>query len=684
MRRKTLAAADGAVVTKIGTASTTVGKPYPGARPFQQADHGRFFGRTAQADGLAELWRANRLTVAVGAAASGKTSLLNAGVFPLMAGRRADLLPPGCLSYGQTFPFAALPDHNPYTLALLRSWSPEEGVTRLVGRTVRDFVRSRAERHGGAVLATIDQVEELAADSGSRLAHRRLFFAELAEAIEEEPRLHLLLVVRQEAASLVFDALGPGARHQVAPLTTDEAMDAVTGPVSDELRCYDEGVAEVIVSDLQTSRITSPGGGERYVVEEHVEPVILQVVCARLWDALPADVKLITRREVRRYGDADAALASHYGRVVAAVAEDHDLPATRLRSWLQNTFITELGTRDTAYEGATDTAGMSNAVALALEDRHFLVAERRAGARWYALLSDRLIEPLRQTADEPPPSTNPAEYLRAAGRALTLGKLDSAEQYSKETVRSSRDTDLRLRADVSSLLGNLALARDKPKDAEDRYRTAASLYEAIRDTEAVARQLAAVGQTLLAQGEIMGAVTEWRSALERMPSDLTMQTGLGLALWQLGEAHGAVAVLTAALENNGGNVSALQARGEILADLGDAHGALLDLDRVMSHPRPVSRAARGLALAELGDFPAAYREVDDAITEAPRNGPVLWYAARVCALGGDKAKAAELASQAVDAADPALSPQHREAARHFASQEQAEAQLMSPSGYPVS
>jgi tetratricopeptide (TPR) repeat protein len=675
---ETPAAADGAVVTKIGAASTAMGKPYPGARPFQQADHDRFFGRTAQADALAELWRANRLTVAVGAAASGKTSLLNAGVFPLIANERADVLLPGSLSYGGTFPFAALPEHNPYTLALLRSWSPDERVTRLVGRTVRDFIRSRAERHGGGVLAAIDQVEEVAVASGSRLKNRRLFFAELAQAIKEEPRLHVLLVVREEAASLVSDAVGPGARHQVPALTAQEAVEAVTGPVAGELRSYDDGVAEAIVSDLQTSRLTPLGGGEHYVVDDHVEPAVLQVVCARLWDALPADTKLITRREMRRYGDVDAALASHYGRIIAAVAEDHDLPVTRLRSWLQGTFITELGTRGTAYEGATATAGMPNAVALALEDRHLLTAERRSGARWYELLSDRLIEPLRQTADERPPSTDPAGYLRAAGRALALGDLDLAERYAQETVRGSPDTDLRLLAEVSSLLGNLARERGKPKEAEDRYRKAASLYEAVRDTEAVARQLAAVGQTLIAQGEFISAVGELRSALERMPSDLIVQTELAMALWHLGEGRGAVAVLTAVLENDGGNVAALQARGEILADLGEARDALLDLDRVASHPRPLTRAARGLALAELGDFPAAEREIDDAVTDAPRNGPVLWYAARVCALGGDNAEAAELARQAVDATDPVLSPPHHEAARRLISQEQAGAQLTSP------
>jgi tetratricopeptide (TPR) repeat protein len=640
-----------------------MGRPYPGPRPFQQADQDRFFGRTAQALGLAELWRSNHLTVAVGAAGSGKTSLLNAGVFPLVTAEHADVLPPGRLSYGETFPFAALPEHNPYTLALLRSWSPGERVPRLVGQTVRDFVRSRADRRGAPILAAIDQFEELATGSGSRLANRRLFLAELAEAIEEEPRLHLLLLVREEAADLASEPLGRGARHHVTPLGWHDAVEAVAGPVAATPRCYDEGVAEAIVKDLQTSRITPQSGPERYTFEEHVETALLQAVCAHLWASLPPDVNLIARREVRRYGDADAALASYCGQIIAAVAEDHDLSVSRLRSWLQNTFITELGTRGEAYETGPATAGMPSAVVRALEDRHLLAAEWRLNARWYKLLSDRLIEPLRHAADERPPLTEPSEYLRAAGRALTLGELGLAERYAQETVRVTHETDLRLRAEAGSLLGNLAWVREQPKEAEERYRMAAGLFEAVRDTDAVARQLAAVAQTLVTQGALVSAVSQFRSALDRVPNDLLISTELALALWQLGEGQGAVAVLTSVLENDGGNVTALRARGEILADLGEARAAMRDLDRVMTHAPPSTLAARGLALAELGDLEAARREIEGAKDTAPRNGLVLWYSARVSALDGDSARAGKLASQAVDAVDPALSPQHREAAR---------------------
>ena len=103
---------------------------------------------------------------------------------------------------------------------------------------------------------------------------------------------------------------------------------------------------------------------------------------------------------------------SHCGRVIACVADDHDLPASKLRSWLLMTFITELGTRG-RVRGHRSTAGMPNAVVRALEDRHLLSAELRSGSRWYELISDRLIEPLQklQTNYQTPPNRRSTSEL---------------------------------------------------------------------------------------------------------------------------------------------------------------------------------------------------------------------------------------------------------------------------------
>ncbi len=632
-----------------------MGAPYPGTRPFLRTDQDLFFGRGTDAKALLELWQGNRLTLVAGPVASGKTSLLNAGVFPLLTQNRTYFLPPGRISYGSTYPRAALPEHNPYTLALLQSWSPGETTTRLVDLTVRDFIRAQVDRQQrGPLFAAIDQVDDMLADSGPRRAHRQKFFSELADAMQAEQRLHLLLLAREEAAALISEMLGTAARYNFAALTREGAIEAVTGPVAGTGRSFANGAAEKLVTELQTRRITGVNGAERYITGDHVEPSLLQVVCTRLWDSLPPDTEHITTHDVRVFGDADKALAAYCSRVIASVADDHDLPVSKLRSWLLDTFVTELGTQGTAYEGIVATAGMPNAVARALEDRHLLSAELRSGSRWYELLTARLIEPLQHAADELPLAAHPSEYLSDAERALTLGELDVAERYAQAALGTSPDTDLRLRAEVESLLGNIATEREKPAEAESHYLISASLFEALRDTPAVASQLAAVGQTLIAQERLEDAIDKLQAAIDRMPNDPVMQTDLALALWRLGESRAAVAVLTAVLGVDGGNSVALRVRGEILADLGEARQAILDLNRVT------------LALAKLGDQPRANLEVDDAVAEAPRNGAVLLYAARAKALVGDECAAEKLARRAVGATDPVLPPYHREVALQLA------------------
>lgn len=633
--------------------------PYPGLRPFLPTESDWFFGRRRDIGALAEMWQANRLTVASGPVGCGKTSLLLAGILPLVRSGHWQVLPPGQLGYGATFPSAALPEHNPYTLALLRSWSPDEALASLTGLTVSEFVHRQVQRHEGLLLAAVDHLEDLRVDSGPRRWHRRYFLRELAAALRDHPCLHLLLVVREDSVGLVPEELGHGARYRVTPLTRERAIEAVRKPFEKTGREFTYEAAEKLVGDLQPGLLAATSGHQDYEVAGRVEPSLLQVVCTRLWESLPADVDTVTVREVRVHGDADTALAAHLSRVIAAVADEHDLTAKRLRPWLLATFVTPHETRKSAYEVGPSTAGLPNAVVRALTDWHLLAAETYDGSRRYELLSPRLIEPLRQAADERPTPAEPARFLRAAEQALTRGELDLAREYAGHALRASPDPGFPIRAEASSLLGNVAHERDKPIDAESWYREAAFLFEAMGDTLAVARLLAAVGRTLAAQERYRDAVTELRSAVDRLPNDPLIQTDLARALWQLGDGRAAVAVLTDVLGVDGGNVEALRVRGEILAYLGDARKAMLDLDRITWHSSPSVHAARGLALAELGDRSAARQEIDGVVDDSTRDGTVLLYAARVRVLSGDEVAAKALASRAVDASDPALPPSRR-------------------------
>jgi len=411
--------------------------------------------------------------------------------------------------------------------------------------------------------------------------------------------------------------------------------------------------------------VGDPDGPGWSVIADYVEPVLLQTACVRLWDSVPPTVDLIGKREVHRYGDVDVALRSFCGQVIAEVADEHDVTPARVHAWLVHTFINDRGRGGSAYEGLTDTAGMPTTLVWALEDRHLLASERRSGSRWYELLSERLIHPLRGPAPVSPATLDGAGLLGQAAHVLALGDLDLAERYAREALRASPSDDLRLHAAAYSFLGNLAHEREKPADAEILYRQAASLYEVARDPAAVAQQLAATAQTLLDQGRMGDAVQELRAAVSRLPRDAILQTRLGWALWQLGQSRTAEAVFAGVLAVDGGNTEALRGRGEILAERGEARAALRDLDRLVAADQPSAQAARGLALAQLGQQAEAQEEIKAALHEVPHHGPALLYAAQTEAISGDRARAAELAERALNATDPSLPPHQRRAAQEI-------------------
>lgn len=643
--------------------------PYPGPRAFHQADHAYYCGRDADTAAVIDLWMTNRLTMVTGPVASGKTSLLLAGVYPLMPAKRSAILPAGNLFHGMTFPFAALPDHNPFTFALLRSWSPDDIPTRLAGLSISGFVHRFMQAGNEPAYAVIDQLDDFILDPppGAPAMWRQQFLAELAQALDDHPRLHLLLVARTDATSVLTSTVGGGARHTIAGLTIQNAVEALTKPSLAAGRTFTDDAISSLIDDLRTIR---PGiRDENPSLASHIEPSLLQVVCRQLWEDLPRSVCEISEWAIREFIDADMALAAYCARVIGQVAAERQIPATRLRTWLLENFVTDNGARAAAREGVSDTAGKPNSVPRALVDRHLLTREADKSARCYRLLADRLIEPLRiaNVGRTTPPTAT--EYLAAAERDLALGELSFAWHNANRAFGAA--PGFLEQAQAKSVLGNVAHQRGRAGQALPKYRAAANLLQAAGDTSAAAPQLAAVGRVLLAKGRGAAAVAELRAAVDRTPYDLGVRTQLALTLWQLGESRTAVSILDWILTIDGGYLEARRIRGEVLADLGEARSAMADLDRAVDHAVPSSpstRAARGLALAELGDHTGATREINDAVASAQHNGRVLLYAARALDLTGDKTSARERAKEAIDATDPPLSPPHRQLAEKLAGQ----------------
>jgi len=59
-------------------------QPYPGLRPYDSGDEEFFFGREAQTSGLRRKLETSRLVAVVGRSGCGKSSLVRAGLVPLL------------------------------------------------------------------------------------------------------------------------------------------------------------------------------------------------------------------------------------------------------------------------------------------------------------------------------------------------------------------------------------------------------------------------------------------------------------------------------------------------------------------------------------------------------------------------------------------------------------------------
>ncbi|MFF4617411.1 tetratricopeptide repeat protein [Nonomuraea jabiensis] len=647
--------------------------PYPGSCVFRTEDRHRFFGRAEESGEVRKLWQAQQVTVLYGPSGIGKTSLVQAGVMPLLSPSVTDVLPLGRVSYASTFPRAALPSHNPFVLALLMSWSPPTSPTRLVGMTIPGFLRSRPIKRDAygdpmPILMAVDQVEELFTAGRRHQLYRDWFFGQLSEALRANTGLRLLLSIRADrltellpyerqlaasgrtAQSPETQGAGEPERFPLEALTIAGALEAVTRPLHGTGRAFAKDAAQQLVGDL--SKVSARSQRAR-----RVEPAQLQVVCEALWNSLPPDTTEISKGDVLQY--ADRALSEHYEREIRQIASERfNGDERRLRTWLRLTFTSRSGDRQAVPQSATRLASIGWNVVALLVKRRLLLADQSMGEGSYELAYDRMLRPVdREIQPTPQGRLGAEECLREAEAALREGDLLLAARLGEKALTRSDEHDLRLRARIESLLGNIAHEHGDLAESLAHYSTAAKSFETAGVAAAVGPLLTAIGRLQLAQGRPARAVRDLQAAMVRLPADLTIQTELAWALWHGGHPDAALGVLNGVLDREGNNTDALLTRGQILAGMGRADAALRDLGRAGPLRWPFAKVAHALALAQTNSLKEAQQEMVEALAESADHGPLLLYAARVEQLAGKTTSAVDLAAKAITAKEPAL-PEH--------------------------
>jgi hypothetical protein len=279
--------------------------PYMGLESFDENDQLLFFGRGEAIAELRALAATKKLLVVSGASGTGKSSVVKAGLLPLLRAEGHAILP--VMRPGEA-PLAAL---DSATAAL-------------------------ADAESTAVLV-IDQCEELITRCANRNSELQAFPARIA-ALLEDPRIHrIIITVRSDfEPRLVTDTLRAAwleGRYTVLPLKPEELRSVIAMPAIQEVLLFEPSE---LVNKIADEVVQSPGalpllsytldalyhaclardGGDRTLKEkpdyERLGGVMgaLSTKADALHDALPPDEQAIMRKVVLRMVSLEGGIAS--------------------------------------------------------------------------------------------------------------------------------------------------------------------------------------------------------------------------------------------------------------------------------------------------------------------------------------------------------------------------------------
>jgi hypothetical protein len=415
--------------------------PWPGLVPFTEAQHALFFGRDSEAQELVQRVERKLITVLFGQSGLGKSSLLQAGVFPRL--RSAGYLP---VYFRLDHNLSAAPPAEQLKALIARATAEAGTWTRpgsaTAGETLWEFFHHRDDRLCAAdgkfltPVLVLDQFEELftlgAAGDETR-ARVQGFLAEMADLVENRPpaafeaRLEagtadveafdftrsdyrILLSLREDYLPHLegLKAAMPSVmqnRQRLTRLTGSQALDAVSMPAPGLVTAE---VARAIVAFVS-------GRSDPDLAE--VEPALLSLVCRELNIR-----RIVTGAPVIEAGLLEGSrstiLVEFYERTLS------DQPPA-VRAFVEDELLTESGHRENvALERAQRrlaAAGADPGALDALVDRRLLHIEERLDVRRVELTHDVLCGVVRASRDARHGREREAaaeRQLRGANRAL--------------------------------------------------------------------------------------------------------------------------------------------------------------------------------------------------------------------------------------------------------------------------
>jgi tetratricopeptide (TPR) repeat protein len=431
--------------------------PWPGLRAFGESDRDYFFGRDREAAELFSLVQRSPVVVLYGQSGLGKTSLLQAGLFPRL--KTLDFFPVRVrFDHGDDAPPLAQQITSAVAEELDRLQikcprpTPKETLWEYFHRRDVDFWGPRNRLLTPVVV--LDQFEEIftlghrSEKSNARVAE---FQKELESVLEHRPpdavreRLEanpddaLRFDLKKQSVKFVITlredfladldpwrermpSLLPN-RFRLERMTGQQALEVVQRAGSDVV---DPSVARDIVDFVSTSRLKRSSSA---LEQRDVDPALLSVVCdglnysriSRGKPRITADLLTAEREEIMK---------DFYERTFEGVDP-------RVRDWVEDRLLTSSGYRDRAALEDAKKLGLPEADFDVLVNRRLLHREERAGVIWLELTHDSLTDPASRS------------------RAVREQRIQAQAAQEREKAAAEREAQVRKQLRKSQLMGSV-------------------------------------------------------------------------------------------------------------------------------------------------------------------------------------------------------------------------------------
>src|SRR5215472_1728606 len=270
--------------------AATIAEPFPGLRSFTTQESELFFGRDEQVDELISRLASRRFLGVVGTSGSGKSSLVRAGLIPIL--QRGDLGPPGSEWVIAVVPRPGIDPLHALARALVEAFRLEmsellsvEAALQKSSLGLSTLARQYLREHQ-RLFILVDQFEELfryRKQAGDEARIRSTAFVKLLLAatgqselvsLDGEPPVYIVFTMRS-------DYLGKCAQFRGLPEALNDSQYLVPRMSRDQLRETIEGPvawAGAQISGVLVDRLLNDAGDDPDLLP------LLQHALLRIWE----------------------------------------------------------------------------------------------------------------------------------------------------------------------------------------------------------------------------------------------------------------------------------------------------------------------------------------------------------------------------------------------------------------